>query len=415
MVERDERLPNLRQTRRQIAGSFLLAWFIALGTLLGVALREGHARRTEQLDTELSLRATVIYGVAWLATDGHVVREVLDREPWSRDAKFPMRVLVWQPPLNGGPIEAFTAGYGDSLEPDVSERMHAVWTAIVDEDLQRWQGTVAGLRACALPMYDDDDRVVAIAWVTHDEASLGRELFRYSGGLIGAFVLLGLLGIFVSSRLAALSMEPLERTLQGRTRFIARAAHELRTPLASVRCVVDSALSGDEPPEVGLSRIANIVASTSRRVDTLLWHARLQSDDTSLLREPTRVDLLVEALLEDYPQATLHADPTTAEVDVALFEVALLNLLENAVRHGDGRDGQGVTVTVTAGRVCVEDRGTGLPQGFSQRPGGTRSTNPAGVGLGLDVVSAIARLHGGAIALDAAPNGGTSATLTFEA
>lgn len=409
MADDGARRPTLGATRRRIAGSFLLAWFVALGILLGVALREGHARRTEQLDTELSLRATVIYGVAWLTRDGRVVHEVLDREPWSRDEAFPMRVLVWDPSA-----DAFTVGYGEPLQSAVSAEMRSVWNALADEELERWQGTVAGLRACALPMYDDDDRVVAIAWVTHDEASLGRELFRYSGVLIAVFLLLALLGIFVSNRLAALSVKPLEETLRGRTRFIARAAHELRTPLASVRCVVDSTLSGDEPADVGLTRVATIVENTSRRVDTLLWHARLQSDDTSVKREPTRVDLLVEALLDDYPDATLEADATTAEIDVALFEVAVLNLLENAARHGDGPRGRGVTIEVRADLVRVVDRGPGLPEGFALRDGGTRSTDPAGVGLGLDVVSTIATLHGGALTLEAGSDAGTRATLTFE-
>lgn len=409
MPDEGDRRINLGTTRRRIAGSFLLAWFVALGILLGVALREGHARRTEQLDTELSLRATVIYGVAWLTRDGRVVHAVLDREPWSRDEAFPMRVLVWDPSA-----DAFTVGYGDPLQPAVAAEMHSVWEDLADEELERWQGTVADLRACALPMYDDDDRVVAIAWVTHDEASLGRELFRYSGVLIGVFVLLALLGIFVSSRLAALSVKPLEETLRGRTRFIARAAHELRTPLASVRCVVESALSGDEPADAGLSRVATIVENTSRRVDTLLWHARLQSDNTSVKREPTRVDLLVEALLDEYPEATLEANPTTAEVDVALFEVAVLNLLENAARHGDGPKGRGVSVEVDANLIRVVDRGPGIPEGFALSDGGTRSTNPAGVGLGLDVVSTIAALHGGELTLEAGANVGTRATLTFE-
>ena len=118
--------------------------------------------------------------------------------------------------------------------------------------------------------------------------------------------------------------------------------------------------------------------------------------------------------------------PLVAEIDVELFERAMANLLDNALKHTPA----GGRITVSAAkeadqlRVTVADTGTGiaaadLPHLFDRLYQARESVAPAtseeGKGLGLTIVRRIVELHRGEVAVASTPGQGTTVTVTLPA
>jgi two-component system, OmpR family, sensor kinase len=223
--------------------------------------------------------------------------------------------------------------------------------------------------------------------------------------------------------------EATARASEARTRrFVADAAHELRTPIAGVQAVAEAALSPGMAPEER-ERLHLLMLRESRRagrlVDDLLVLARLDAG-LELRREP--VDLLELARAEAErarfvapdQQVEVRGEPLIVHGDVSRLGQVLGNLLDNARRHaGPGT----VTVTVSGGdpaTVLVTDDGPGVPPADRERifdrlvrldeaRGGD-----GGAGLGLAIARGIARAHGGDLRCVDPPSGrGAAFTLTL--
>ena len=390
--------PSLQRLQARIALVLGLCWVSAIGALLAVALYEGRTRRSQELESELSMRATLVYGLGWFESTGAYHSEVLDEEPWAHDPEFPVRVL------SAGEDPKLL--YGPALPADLLTALAPAFEILNGPRAKPWSAEFEGQRLYAIALFaDESPQVLGYALVTSDLSALWTERLRYSGGLIGVSLVLALLGIALSLRLAKLSIEPLETLLQGRARFIARAAHELRTPLATLESVAASGLARDEEPERALERVVEISERAASRVDSLLWHARLSSGVPELRREATRIDLLVEGLLDPYPEAQLEAREVTATIDLPLVEVALRNLLENAERHGGASRGRGLRVRVAPYFVELRDAGPGFPEAYRTGDRSPHSKARGGVGLGLEIASEVARLHEGSLTFDSDGDG----------
>lgn len=189
-------------------------------------------------------------------------------------------------------------------------------------------------------------------------------------------------------------------------RFLADAAHQLRTPLAGIRASVEMLLREDDP-EARDQLMGNLVRETGRAarlLTALLRMARLEQE-----RPPdrVRVDLreLVTAEAERArdlaPQIEIRIDAerevSTAELDPGLVREALANLLDNARRHARA------TVTVRLASpdglviIRIEDDGPGIPEGADELVFERFATldGRGGSGLGLPIARAAARAHGG--------------------
>ncbi|MDP3739548.1 MAG: HAMP domain-containing sensor histidine kinase [Hyphomonadaceae bacterium] len=207
-------------------------------------------------------------------------------------------------------------------------------------------------------------------------------------------------------------------------------AHDLRTPLTHLRQELETAAAGSD---IGALREA--LKTAQEKVDEVLriFDAMLRLSEIEAGAARARfgqVDLasLVERVTDAYRpdiEAAGHAfevgplDAAWISGDAALVTQALANLLENAIRHS----GQGAAIHVrlhgsTAGlRLEVEDRGPGIPvddwervlQPFVRLD--SSRTSP-GAGLGLSIVSAVARLHGARILMEDA-NPGLRAVLAW--
>ncbi|MEY3669106.1 MAG: hypothetical protein RL258_501 [Pseudomonadota bacterium] len=210
-------------------------------------------------------------------------------------------------------------------------------------------------------------------------------------------------------------LQRLEQSFHAQERFIANAAHELKTPLSLARARIEAGVSSEEDR----SQLMRDLDAMARQVQQLLQLAqaadaesmRLASVDPVALARGVLDHLTFKA---DRRDVTLHlVEPaiiTPIQADTGALFVLLKNLLENAIEFSP--TGTAVKLEVRNTGITVEDHGTGIPleyrtqvfERFWRAPGQTRS----GSGLGLAIAKEIAIAHGWSIRCDEAPSGGAS-------
>jgi signal transduction histidine kinase len=218
--------------------------------------------------------------------------------------------------------------------------------------------------------------------------------------------------------------------------FVGDAAHELRSPLASLRVQLEvAARLGPETDWPSLIDDVMVdVDRLDRLVDDLLTMARTDEAGGALRRrEPVRLDELAETVVSGYRHArvpvTVRA-PSRVQLDGdpdALRRV-LVNLVDNAVRYARTQVVVAVDNGALAGhpvaRLTVTDDGMGIPAGERERVfdrfyrvEASRSRESGGTGLGLPIVRDLVRAHGGSVRLAARPDGtsGVQATVVLPA
>jgi two-component system sensor histidine kinase PrrB len=220
-----------------------------------------------------------------------------------------------------------------------------------------------------------------------------------------------------------------EAALLAARRFAADAGHELRTPLQSVRANLDIASS--EGANAEQRRVAlEVAALQSERLNRLVDGLQTLARGESGLGAPVSdvdlgdlADAAVFAARTRHPELTIDSDlpasgPVVRGDPDGLWRV-IENLLENAARHGRpaGHVRLHVAANGSGAEVVVEDDGPGIPHAerdrvtrrFARGPGATA----AGSGLGLSIVDAEARRHGGRLTLSDSALGGLLARVTL--
>jgi signal transduction histidine kinase len=198
--------------------------------------------------------------------------------------------------------------------------------------------------------------------------------------------------------------------------FVGDAAHELRSPLASVRLQLEVGQRlGPEADWKGLlDDVLVDVARLERLVDDLLMLARIDEAATATRREPVDLGRLTDTVVAGYVHArvpvTVATTPVTVQGDPDALRRVIVNLVDNAVRHAEG----GVSVTLQPGErklgrvavLSVVDDGPGIPESERARVFDrfyrlheSRSRETGGTGLGLPIVRDIVRNHGGRVRL----------------
>ncbi len=214
-------------------------------------------------------------------------------------------------------------------------------------------------------------------------------------------------------------LERLERSFERRKQFLSDASHELRTPTTVIKSHCDIMLSKERPAEVyrqALEKIGLTVDRMSELINRILVISRIDSD--SLEMRFVRIGL--KALIADVlrlvehsaamkkVRLSLHGQEVEVKADrEGVFEV-FVNLVENAVKYN--RDGGEVRVYVSRAKefaeVVVEDTGIGVDEKDKEnifkrfyRSDASRGLT-VGSGLGLSIVSAIVKAHGGRIEVE---------------
>jgi heavy metal sensor kinase len=222
----------------------------------------------------------------------------------------------------------------------------------------------------------------------------------------------------------------IDKAMQRQERFIADAAHELRTPLAVIKSTLQVTRlqrRSDAEYEQSIDESLRDVGRMEGLMEQLLSLARLDEAQGPAGFVPVRLDLLLDDLVKVFNGrasqqggrvVTAQAEALEVRGDENELRQLFSNLLDNAVRHGPP---QGTTrVTMQAGpdgwvAVTVHDEGGGIPPEalahvFDRfyRVDPSRSQVSGGSGLGLTIAQEIARRHQGDIEIRSDPRSGTS-------
>ena len=230
-------------------------------------------------------------------------------------------------------------------------------------------------------------------------------------------------------------LDRLERAMQDLQNFAADAAHELRTPLATLRATMETAVQEASATEEHAALIGTVyeeIARMNRIVSDLFTLAKLDMRQYALQKERVRLAPLLEEARElwqpaaaergieirrEGPDVELPGDP------VALRRV-FMNLVENAVKYN--RDGGRITLSTELldgwVRIRVIDTGLGiapehLPHLFKRfyRIDKGRSRESGNAGLGLAICRSFVEAHEGKITVSSVPSQGTTFTIDLPA
>jgi signal transduction histidine kinase len=220
-----------------------------------------------------------------------------------------------------------------------------------------------------------------------------------------------------------------QAAIKARDEFLSVAAHELKTPVTSLRgyaqLLLRQSKRGDEiPPERLRAALASIDRQTFRLsslISQLLDTSRIHSGELRVQTSSTDIAELIAELVEHARTLSdVHdiridvAKELVADIDSVRVEQVLTNLIENAIKYSP----RGGVISIEAGRagdewmrIAVEDTGPGIPiaeqdrifERFYQLDNRGTAT---GMGLGLYISRQIINLHGGSIVVESPESGG---------
>ncbi|HEY5960099.1 MAG TPA: HAMP domain-containing sensor histidine kinase, partial [Polyangiaceae bacterium] len=214
--------------------------------------------------------------------------------------------------------------------------------------------------------------------------------------------------------------EKIERQIVGQRELLAAVSHEIRSPLARLRMLVELEREAREEVDRGLERRASEkskrldgmdveLTEMDRLVGQLLAQSRLEFQKVDLLAIDA-AELANAALSRSGQSVTKLVDlapHARVEVDATLFTRGLLNLIDNAERHAGGLVELRLEQHDNCVRFVVRDHGPGFDpllekQAFLPFVGSGKAT---GLGLGLALVAQIARAHGTDVHLESTAHG----------
>jgi signal transduction histidine kinase len=229
-------------------------------------------------------------------------------------------------------------------------------------------------------------------------------------------------------------LDGIQESVDGQKRFTAAVAHEVRSPLTSLRGSIEVALRRTRTPEeyedllkTNLSDIIRL----SKITDNLLFFSKVDNNILELRKQWFDVSRLMETIVERMRYKALSAGIAISESygegiemngDIDLLEQALSNIVDNAIKYTPSGGTVNITVKTDDGRirVTVADTGIGIPEGeipniFERfyRVSKERSRKLGGTGLGLSIAWWVIEAHGGLIDVRSTVGAGSEFITTF--
>ena len=407
----------------------LTIWYVATFGLIILLLGAGlfvviSHQLSQQLDDSLRsatlelVRAARIREVERAGVHGRVIDAV-------DELNIPDRILYLLD-LQGNPVKP---GRVDDWVRQAARRAAQSGQVTVQNDDAREDRTLR-LHALRFKLASGKQLVaVAVADRVELEDRYADLITAFAGVAFAALVLVAAGG----SLLVGKSTEPIERSIVFMRRFMADAAHELRTPITVLRTRAEVALQQPRDAANYVSALMGIEAESRRLggiVDSLLVLARADAGERPLERERLFLDDIaidaagaarivgrqkgVEVMVEEFEEAAVVGD-------AALIRQLVMILLDNAIKFTDAGGVVRLRVSMRddAPTFVVEDTGIGIkPEDLSrvfQRffRGETARSRTDGAGLGLSIASWIAREHGAEISLSSEPGKGTTVVVAF--
>ncbi|MFN0213636.1 MAG: sensor histidine kinase [Saprospiraceae bacterium] len=204
-----------------------------------------------------------------------------------------------------------------------------------------------------------------------------------------------------------------------RRNFLLSITHELKSPIASLRLILETILKRDLNPDQRKTLLGNGLKDANRLqdlVESLLLAARLE-DKWRPLHEPLQfagiVQEIVEGLQVQYPQARfilkIPGNLPPVQADKMGLAAIVQNLLENALKYSPEGSPIDLSAELVEGRLrfSVADQGQGIPDSEKKavfekfyRMGNEETRNSTGTGLGLYIVNQVLKAHGGSIRVE---------------
>jgi two-component system OmpR family sensor kinase len=223
-------------------------------------------------------------------------------------------------------------------------------------------------------------------------------------------------------------LERLGDALAHERRFVADASHELRTPLAILKTELELALSRGRSREELHAALASAAEETDRLTqlaEDLLVIAQSEQGKLAVAPAQTHVDQLLRGVVDRFSRRAVERGRSlemsvqpglSAPLDRLRVEQALGNLVDNALRYGEGPVGLSAERANGSLELHVTDRGPGFSEEFARRAferfsRATVSHSEGGSGLGMAIVDSIARAHHGETRLRNRSGGGADVWL----
>lgn len=416
-------LPALVRLRRRLTAWYVATFavmLLALGLLLFAVIARQQAREltdslraaTREIERAAAIREREAVTTGGSAVDAVQELRIPDRALYLFDSAG--RVLT--PPAAAPSLRA--AALAAAAHGSVDEQLRAPRDRALVLHGESFV-TPSGRRYVALAVADRvelEDRYASL-------------IVTFAGLAVIAIVLVAAGGWI----LARAATAPVARSIAHMRRFMADAAHELRTPVAVLRSGAEVALQRDRTPEAyvaALGRVGREAEQLGKIVDDLLTLARADAGERPVARARVALD---DVVLDAVTAAGALAEPrgvrlevgaadeVAIDADPALVRQLVMILLDNAIKFTPARGTVTVDVEGRDGRALLRVRDTGagiaasdLPRVFDRffRGEGARG-HAGGAGLGLSIARWIAEAHGARLELASAPGEGTTAVASF--
>lgn len=250
------------------------------------------------------------------------------------------------------------------------------------------------------------------------------------------FLVFSLLAMAIGSYLMIRNIRNALKIAQLKSDFVSNVSHEIRTPLSLIRMYAETLMLGRVPSEEKKNHYYQTIHHESGRltflVNNILDFSRIEGNRKTYRFENNDLNRLTQSLYESYShyfvekkiecQLTLATQALPVSIDTQAFEEAMSNLIENAIKYGNGQTEIAISTFVINGYACcsIKDQGIGISKSAQKhifdkfyRVESALTQKTKGTGLGLSLVKHIMQSHHGEVVVESRVNVGSTFTLKF--